>query len=110
MRFGGGVSGEIPVHLMRTCWLTMKMCANISQGWTAVMLLAAGTMPSTFIWSGDGHTLQHGAVSLAGRMPITEFSICLDTLLSLLERKLMGMHGHRNSSALEKNTSPVVYL
>lgn len=67
-RFDGHVSGEIPVHLMKTCWLISKPCASVSQGWIAEMLLAAGMMPCIFIWSGDGHLRQHAAVSLAGRM------------------------------------------
>lgn len=57
----------------------------MSQGCTAVMLLAAGMMPFIVISSGDGHLLQHGAVSLPGRVPIAEFSVSLDTLVIVLE-------------------------
>lgn len=42
-------------------------------------------MPSVFMSSGDGHPLQHGAVSLPGRMPIAELTVCLDTVIALKE-------------------------
>lgn len=84
-RFGSHVSGEIPVHIMKTCWLGAKLRAHISQGCIAEMLLAVGMVPFTFILSADGHLLQHGAVSFPGRKPIAELSICLDTVVIVLE-------------------------